>query len=64
MPIGLGMLVALIVSVLAPPLDAAILVLDDHYILAFLLVAGWLAWLPLARRLLRWMLQGLDYRDL
>jgi len=61
MPIGVFLLVAVLASVIAPPFYAVILAIESRYITGFVVFLVWLGWLRFGRRLLRWMLQGIEY---
>jgi len=64
MPFGLLFVIAVLVSVLAPPAYTGILLIEGHYILGFAVLVGWFGWLYFNRRLLRWTFQGMEYSSL
>lgn len=64
MTIGALMLTALIASILVPPFYAVILAMEGHYMLGALVIGTWIAWLPWARRLSCWMMQGIEYSSI
>jgi hypothetical protein len=64
MPIGLIVLIAVIVSILHPPIYTIFLFLDGRFFVGGLLLAAWLIWLRFGLRLLRWLLQGVESADL
>jgi uncharacterized membrane protein len=64
MPFGLLFLVAVLASIYAPPVYVCTLFIEGHYFGGLALLVGWSFWLRFAFRLLRWMLQGIEYSSL
>ena len=64
MTTGLVAFGAVITSIVGPPFYVIVLVVGQQYVLALLVVALWLACLPWAIRLWKWMMQGVAYAGL
>jgi hypothetical protein len=64
MPLGAAALAAVLASIFASPVFIGILFIEGHYFLAPVALVGWLFWLRTGFRLLRWMLQGMEYSSL
>ncbi len=64
MPFGLAFLLLVFASILAPPIYVCTLFVEGQYFAASALLVAWLSWLRSGLRLLRWMLQGIEYSSL
>src|SRR5208283_558969 len=63
-PFGALFFLMVAVSICGPPICVFVLFVDGRYLLAPLLLAGWLSWLRFGVKLLRWMSQGFGYSGL
>jgi len=59
--LGAVALGVVLVGLIAPPFYAFILLMDGNYVFAPAVLIAWLCWSRVGWRLLRWMLQGLEY---
>jgi hypothetical protein len=64
MPFGLIFLVIVFASILCPPILVCTLLIDGHYFIGPALLVGWSFWLRFGLRLLRWLLQGIEWSSL
>ena len=64
MPFGLLFLFVVVASILAPPIYVCALLIEGHYFVGPALLVGWLFWLRFGLRLLRWLLQGIEWSSL
>ena len=64
MPFGLLFFVAILASILAPPLYVVRLLIDGHYFAGPVVFVVWLGWLRFGFRLLRWTMQGMEYSSI
>jgi hypothetical protein len=62
--LGAAFFTLVLASVIAAPFYAIILALDDHPVLGLLLFGGWLVWYRHGKRLLGWLLQGIEFSSL
>jgi hypothetical protein len=64
MPFGLLFLLAVLASVLWPPFYVFCLFIEGRYFVGPALAVAWLIWLRFGFRLLRWLLQGIEWSGL
>jgi hypothetical protein len=64
MLIGVLVLAAVIASFVAPPFYAFSLAIEGRFITGAVVFLIWLGWLVSGRKLLRWLLQGMEYSSL
>jgi hypothetical protein len=64
MPFGLLLLIAVLASIIAPPVYVLCVSIEGHYIVGPVMFLVWLGWLRFGCRLLRWLLQGIEYSSL
>jgi hypothetical protein len=62
--LGIAFFAVALASVIAAPFYAIILALDDRPVLGVLLFVGWLVWYRHGKRLLGWLLQGIEFSSL
>ncbi len=62
--LGLGFFVVVLASVVGLPFFAVIIALDDHSWLGAGLFVAWIAWYRHGKRLLGWLLQGIEFSSL
>lgn len=63
-PLGVLALVGVLASMVSTPIYACVLVIEEHYFFASVVLLAWVFWLRHGFRLLRWMLQGSEYSSL
>jgi len=63
-PLGLIIFCAACVATFFPLLYGVILVLDEHYFIAAVVLLVSPVWIRFGLRLLRWLLSGIEYADL
>jgi len=61
---GLAFFMVVLTSVIVLPFFAIIVGLDDHWWLGMLMFVIWLIWYRQGKRLLGWLLQGIEFSSL
>ena len=61
---GLAFFIIVLMSVVGLPFFAVIIGLDDHPWLGLLLFIAWLLWYRHGKRLMGWLLQGIEFSSL
>jgi hypothetical protein len=61
---GLLLLGAILASFIVPPVCALCLSIEGYYIGGAVVLLAWSGWLRFGCKLLRWLLQGVEYSSL
>lgn len=64
MPLGVALFLGTVVGIFAPPGYALIAFITGDYVSGLLILAGWLIFMRLTRRLRRQLLAGIEYSSL
>jgi hypothetical protein len=62
--LGSAIFAVVLASLIGAPFYAIMLALDGHSALGILLFVGWLVWYRPGKRLLPWLLQGIEFSSL